>query len=162
LAVLPQLTEGYRHAAELLMRARASLTATGSIWRVVLEQEHAPRVVIRDTLTYAMLMSRSLAPAYLRSAPKRRRALLSTLSADTPPSIPPALLRAEASALFAVHMPRFVVLPGSRTLAASSGRAIAHRFASHTPAHGVLKDIEALSPKRLNDLLLPALLTSCF
>ncbi|HTU49772.1 MAG TPA: DUF4135 domain-containing protein [Acidobacteriaceae bacterium] len=160
LAVLPQMLSGYRHAAELLIRARKTLLAPGSQWRSVLEKQHASRIVLRDTLTYGCLISRSLDPEYLSSAYWRRNAILGELRAHTSYPLPSAVLRAELSAILQLHVPRLTVLPGSRTLATGSGRPLARGFTTSTPAQSVVESIEALSSESIDNLHVPALLAA--
>ncbi|MHB1935485.1 MAG: DUF4135 domain-containing protein [Acidobacteriaceae bacterium] len=159
-AVLPQILSGYRHAAELLLRVRETLIGPGTRWRGVLETVHAPRMVVRDTLTYGLLLSRSLEPRYLRSWHRRRRAILSGLAAASVGRSPGSLLRMEARALLEMHVPRLVVLPGTRTMAAGSGRAVARGFAACTPAQSLLGQIEGLSTESIENIQVPALLAS--
>lgn len=160
IAALPQMLSGYRHAAELLLRARATLLAPGSQWRSVLEKHHAPRMVLRDTLTYGCLLSRSLEPQYLRSFYQRRSVILAELQSRTSQTLPAAVLRAELSAILHLHVPRLTILPGSRTLATGSGRVLARRFTASTPFQSVLESIEALSSESIDNLHVPALLAA--
>jgi len=160
IAVLPQMLSGYRHAAELLIRARKTLLAPGSQWRAVLEKLHAPRIVIRDTLTYGWLLSRSLEPQYLRSCYRRRNVLLAELQSHSSQNLPAAVVRAELNAILQLHVPRLTILPGSRTLATGSGRAMARRFTASTPAQSVLESIETLSSESIDNLHVPALLAA--
>jgi lantibiotic modifying enzyme len=160
LAVLPQILSGYRHAAELLIRARITLLAPGSQWRSVLEKLHAPRIVLRDTLTYGWLLSRSLEPQYLRSFYRRRNVILAELQSHSGQNLPSALLRAERNAILQLHIPRLTILPGSRTLATGPGRVIARRFTASTPAQSVLESIETLSTESIDNLHVPALLST--
>lgn len=158
LAVLPHLASGYREAAEALMRCRDSLVAPGSAWRQTLEQLHAPRIVLRDTLAYGLLLSQSLAPEQLRSGQRRRAALRKALQSRGRGALPAAVLRAELGEVAELHIPRFTALPGSRTLAASSGRALAQRFLACSPAQAVLRGMGSLSAQRVSDADVPALL----
>jgi lantibiotic modifying enzyme len=160
IAVLPQMLSGYRHAAELLIRARTALLAPGSQWRSVLEKLHAPRIVLRDTLIYGCLLSRSLERQYLRSFYERRNFILVELQSHTTQNLPAAALRAELHAILHLHVPRFTVLPCSRTLATSSGRPIARTFTASTPAHSALESIETLSSESIDNLHVPALLAA--
>ncbi len=160
IAVLPRMLSGYRHAAELLMRGRETLIGPGARWRAVLEKAHAPRMVVRDTLSYGLLLGRSLGPRYLHSWYRRRNAILSGLDTETSAGLPWSLLRTETTALLHMHVPRLVVLPDSRTLANSSGRPIARGFAACTPAQPVLGQIEGLSTESIENIQVPALLTS--
>ncbi len=160
LAALPQMLNGYRHAAELLIRARTTLLTPGSQWRSVLENRHAPRIVLRDTLTYGCLLSRSLEPQNLRSFYRRRNAIVAQLQSHNSRNLPPAVLRAELSAILQLHVPRLTILPGSRTLATGSGRALARRFTASTPAQSVFESIEALSPESMDNVHVPALLAA--
>lgn len=159
-AVLPQMLSGYRHAAELLIRARTTLLAPGSQWRSVLEKLHAPRFVVRDTLTYGLLRSRSLEPQYLRSSYRRRNTILAELQSHSGHNLPAAVLRAEVAAILQLHIPRLTILPGSRTLATGSGRPIARGFTASTPAQSVLESIETLSSESIDNLHVPALLAA--
>lgn len=160
IAVLPQMLSGYRHAAELLIRARTTLLAPGSQWRSVLEKLHAPRIVIRDTLTYGWLLCRSLEPQYLRSFCRRRNVILAELQSHSGQNLPSALLRAERNAILQLHIPRLTILPGSRTLATGAGRPIARCFTASTPAQSVLESIERLSTESIDNLHVPALLAA--
>ncbi len=160
IAALPQMLSGYRHAAELLLRARATLLAPGSQWRSVLEKQHAPRIVLRDTLTYGCLISRSLEPQYLRSLYQRRSIILAELQPGISQNLPAAVLRAELSAILQLHVPRLTILPGSRTLATGSGRALARRFTASTPAQTVVESIETLSSESMDSIHVPALLAA--
>ena len=157
LEVLPQLVSGYREAAEALLRSRENLISTRSAWRRTLEHAHAPRVILRDTLAYALLLTQSLAPEHLRSVRHRRNLLRAALLDRSAGTLPQAVLRAEVHDLLRLHIPRFVALPGCRTLARSSGRALAHAFLSCSPAEAVLRAIGELSRQRLADVHLPAL-----
>jgi lantibiotic modifying enzyme len=159
-AVLPQMLSGYRHAAELLIRARTTLLAPGSPWCAVLEKLHAPRFVLRDTLTYGCLVSQSLEPQHLRSFYQRRNIILAELQSHASQTFPAAVLRAELSAILQLHVPRLTILPGSRTLATRSGRAVARSFTTSTPAESVLESIETLSSESMDNLHVPALLAA--
>lgn len=162
IAALPQILSGYRHAADLLLRARATLIGSGTRWLAVLEKVHAPRFVVRDTLTYGMLLSQSLEPQYLRSRHRRQCAILSGLDACSVVRQPWSLVRSEARDLLEMHIPRLVVLPGTRTLAASSGRRIARRFTACTPAQAVIRQIEGLSHESIENVQVPALMSAIF
>lgn len=156
--VLPHLVSGYREAAMALMRCRESLVSPRSRWRSTLEHSHAPRVVLRDTLEYGLLLSRSLRPEQLQSAQRRHTALESALRASARRALPAAVLRTELRTLLHLHIPRFTVLPGSRTVAAGSGRPLAPRYYSCSPSEAVLRRLGALSPERLDEIQAPALL----
>lgn len=158
LAVLPELLAGYRHAACVLLCSRRSLISPGSRWRWVLEREHAPRIVVRDTLRYSLLLSRSLEPRYLCAGGQRQSDLRRVLEVDTPTAFPKALLRAEVHALQRLHIPRLIALPGTRTLASGSRRPLVRNFASCTAAEEVLRRMEELSAERLEAVHVPALL----
>ncbi len=158
LAVLPQFLEGYRQAASVLMRSRRALISSGSCWRSVLERDHAPRVVLRDTLSYGILLSKHLEPGYLRSGRRRRSSLRSALQRDIAGTFPDAAVRAELHALLRLHVPRLIALPGTRTLATGSGRSLARGFAVCTPAEAVVRRLEELSPERQESVHVPALI----
>ena len=158
ISVLPQMIEGYREAAATLLGIREKLLAAGSPWRCALEQHHAPRMVIRETLTYSQWISRSLAPVHLRSAAGRRRAIEATLRDESRAVDIPAILRAETRALLAGEVPRFIIPAGTRTLASSMRHPVAPRFTATTPAHAVLSSIASLSPRMLDEVLVPALI----
>ncbi len=158
ISVLPQLVEGYREAAATLIALREQLLRPCSTWRHVLEQDHAPRIVIRETLTYSRWISRSLAPVHLRSAAGRRRAIMATLRNESPPPSVPAILRAEAQALLAAEIPRFVIPAGTRTLASNLRHPVTSRFTACTPAQSVLSSLASLSPRSLDEVLVPALM----
>jgi lantibiotic modifying enzyme len=158
LQVLPLLLGGYREAALALMRCRDGLLSPGSVWRRTLEDVHAPRVILRDTLTYGLLLSESLQPGHLQSPRRRRTILRKALENCISGTMPPAVLRSELRDLLRLHIPRLVALPGSRSLAASSGRSLAPRFLACSPAQAVLRPIGELSPQRLSEVHVPALL----
>jgi lantibiotic modifying enzyme len=155
---LPLLALGYREATSALMRCRESLLSPHSAWRWTLEHLHAPRIILRDTLTYSVLLSRSLQPHPLRTAQRRRTALRSALRDLGPRTFPKAILRTEASALFELQIPRLIGLPGSRTLANHSGRALVPRFLSCSPAEAVFRKLGELNPNRLGEIQIPGLL----
>lgn len=154
LQALPELSRGYREAAEALMRCRDDLTAPGSAWRQTLEQ-HAPRIVLRDTLTCGVLISQSLAPEPLGSAHRRRIFLDAALRSRG--ALTPSVHRSELRNLLGLHIPRFTALPDSQTLAGGFGRPLARRFLSSSPAQAVLRGLAGLSEKRLGDVDIPAL-----
>jgi lantibiotic modifying enzyme len=156
--VLPQLLEGYRQAARALLQARKTLLAPGSPWRRLLERRHTPRIVLRDTLTYALFLSQSLTPGHLRSQHRRRLALRRALLQHGAAGLPSSLLRAELHSLLQLHIPRLIILPGTRTLASSAGRPLAHGFSHTTAARHVIRRIENLSAESLESTHLPALL----
>ena len=160
IAALPQILSGYRHAADLLLKARETLIGSGTRWLAVLEKVHAPRFVVRDTLTYGMLLSQSLEPQYIRSRHRRRCTILSGLDTCSVVRQPWSLVRSEARDLLEMHVPRLVVLPGSRTLAAGSGRRIARRFTACTPAQAVIRQIEGLSRESIENVHVPALMSA--
>jgi lantibiotic modifying enzyme len=157
ITVLPQMLSGYRHAAELLIRARKTLLAPRSQWRAVLEEQHAPRIVLRDTLTYGWLLSQSLEPQYLRSYYQRRNVILAQLQSQSSHTLPLAVWRSELGAILQLHVPRLTILPSSRTLATGSGHALARRFTVSTPAQTVVESIETLSPESMDSIHVPAL-----
>jgi lantibiotic modifying enzyme len=117
-------------------------------------------MVIRDTLTYGWVMSRSLEPRFLRSFYRRRNDILSALQPHAGRDLPAALLRTELGAILQLHIPRLTILAGSRTLATGTGHAIARRFAALSPADAVLQSIESLSPESIDNIHVPALLSS--
>lgn len=158
LAVLPQLVGGYREAATALMRCRESLTASSSEWRRTLEHLHAPRIILRNTLTYGILLSRSLQPKQLQFAQRRQYELRNALQESCTQTFPNAVLRTEVRTLLHLHIPRFIALPGSRTLASNSGRALVPRFLSCSPADAVLRKIGELTTDQLSEALIPGLL----
>lgn len=160
-AVLPKLLAGYRHAAEVLLSARGDLLRTDSRWRYILEQTHATRIVLRDTLTYACWISRSLQPAYLRSHDTRHAVVRATIIAASGQPLPGARLRVETRAVRETQVPRLVLSPQSRTLASSAGRPIVHGFAIQTGAQAVQQQLERLSRNHIEDVLVPALLAAC-
>lgn len=158
LAVLPHLLSGYRHAAQTLLRCQDALIERRAQWRWVLEKAHAPRIVLRDTLTYGLILSKSLAAEHLRSPYKRRHFILSGLQAGTSASLPKALLRAEMDALLRLHVPRFLNPPDSRNLTNGSRRILIRHFASHSPAEAVILQMRTLSQTTLENVYIPALL----
>jgi lantibiotic modifying enzyme len=158
IAVLSRLMSGYRHTTEVLIAIRDVLIAPGSRWRLVLERLHAPRVVVRDTLSYGVLLSQSLGPKNLRTASGRRNALFGALRKSSPVALPAALARAELRALLHLHVPRFAMLAGTRTLANGSGRSLVRGYAGRPSAAGVLRSLEELSAERLESTHIPALL----
>ena len=157
IAVLPHLVSGYREAASALMRCRETLLTPGSAWLSVLNV-HAPRIVLRDTLTYGLLLSRSLQPDALRSARRRATLVRDALQEAGTARLPASVLRTEQRTLLHLHIPRFTALPGTRKLATSAGRPLAARFHASTPAETVLSKLAALTPATLESVHIPALL----
>lgn len=162
LEALPLLMHGYREAAHALMRCREALVAPQTAWRWALERQHAPRIILRDTLSYGILLSRSLQATSLRSAQFRWACMRSTMREPGRIAVPKAVLRTETRALLRLHIPRFTALPRSRTLASNSGRALAPRFLSCSPEEAVLRKIRALTPHQLNEVQVPSLLSAIF
>lgn len=160
IAVLPQILSGYRRAADLLLRVRETLIGPGTRWLAVLEKVHAPRILVRDTLIYGMLLTQSLEPRYLHSWHRRRRAILTGLDAGSIVRQPCSLLRSEARDLLEMHVPRLIVLPGTRTVATGSGRRIERRFTACTPAQAVIGQIEGLSRESIENIHVPALMST--
>jgi lantibiotic modifying enzyme len=158
LAVLPQILSGYRQAAGALSSIRKALIAQGAHWRLVLERAHAPRVVLRDTLAYGILLSQSLEPESLRSRHRRQSTLLHALRTSAPGDFAEAVLRTELHALLQLHVPRLITVPGTRTLASGSERSLVPSFAACTPAEAVIRQMEGLSPETLEAVQIPALL----
>lgn len=157
LEVLPLLVSGYREGAEALMRCRERFLAQDSEWRWTLENQHAPRIILRDTLSYSILLSRSLQPKPLQSAERRRAALWNALQVLGHRPLPQVILQTEVDALLHLHVPRFIALSGSRTLASNSGRALASRFLSCSSAEAVLRKIGELNPDQLSEIQIPGL-----
>jgi len=157
LSVLPELLAGYRQAARVLLLCRKALISSGSQWSSVLEKDHAPRIVVRDTLCYGLLLSESLEPRNLSSGYRRQNTLRSALQSDAAAIFPKALRRTELHSLLNLHVPRLIALPGTRTLASSSGRSLARNFARCTPAEEVIRRMEELSAESLEAVHVPAL-----
>jgi lantibiotic modifying enzyme len=158
LEALPLLVSGYREAADALIRCRESLLAPVSPWRWTLERLHAPRIILRDTLTYGLLLSESLAPELLQTLQRRRIALRKALRRRDHGTTPDAVVRAETRNLLELHIPRFTALPASRELAGGSGRALAKRFFACSPAEGVLRAIAELSGESVREIHIPGLM----
>jgi lantibiotic modifying enzyme len=162
LTAMPHILEGYRLASKALLRARKTLLHAQSRWRSVLERQHAPRIVVRETFHYGLSLSRSLEPEQLRSEQQRRNMLLDALQKDAPAITPDALLRTELHSLLHLHVPRFVLLPGTRTLASGSGRSLGRNYASCTPVEVVIRRMEKLSEESLESVHVPAILLAAF
>lgn len=160
LTVLPNLIAGYRQAAQALLQARGALLAKESSWLRLLNCTHAPRIVLRNTLTYALLLSQSLHPLHLHSLQSRRHALRDMLRQIAETRLPPSVLRAETHALLHLHIPRLVLLPGTRTLARSSESPLVRQFVSHSAAQEVTTRIDYLSAKNLEDIHISALISA--
>lgn len=141
------------------MQVRGQLLAAGSPWRQTLETLHAPRCVLRETLSYGKLLSRSLAASSVRDHRERRRTLTASLSAQGP-SITERVMQAEIRALMAGSVPRLGISPGSRTLRDSDGRPLQRNFSDCTPSEAVVRELESLTTARLEETLLPALLAA--
>jgi hypothetical protein len=155
MAVAAQVCSGYRRGAEALMEARATLLAAGSAWREMLETRHAPRCVLRETVVYGKVLSRSLAAASLRG--QRRRTLAEWMGAA---ALPERVVEAEVRALMAGSVPRLAIAAGSRTLCDSDGRVLQCDFSECTPGESVVRELESLTAARLEETLLPALLAT--
>jgi lantibiotic modifying enzyme len=158
-AVATQLCSGYRLGAELLMQERGQLLAAGSVWRQTLETKHAPRCVLRETFLYGKLLSNSLSASNGMNQSKRCSALKSSLSACGA-ALPEKVIQAELRALMAGSIPRLTISPGSQTLRDSDGRSLQRNFSASTPAEAVVRELESLTPARLEQSLLPALLAA--
>ncbi|MGI8772175.1 MAG: DUF4135 domain-containing protein [Acidobacteriaceae bacterium] len=163
IAVLPHLHDGYRAAAHALLACRSRLLKSGG-WLNTLERAHAPRVLVRTTLAYALVLSRSLFPDHLQSSIERRTALR-VLLAERPHllgagPLPNAVADAEIEALFHLDLPRFTLRRGtSRTL--EPGSILLPRLGATTLASTVRRRLEALSEESLETIHLPALTLAC-
>jgi lantibiotic modifying enzyme len=115
--------------------------------------------VLRETLFYGKLLSRSLAAQRMKDQRERRRALTASLSAGSA-ALPERVVQAEVRALMAGCVPRLVISPGSRSLRDSDGRLLKHNFSRCTPAESVVRELESLTTARLEETLLPALLAA--
>ncbi len=158
IAALPRIMSGYRHAAQTLLGCRKTLLDPGAHWRSVLEKAHAPRMVLRDTLTYGLVLSESLAAGHLSSWHRRRSAIFSRLQSSAPAALPKAVIRAETHALLQLHVPRLLTPPATRSLSNGSGRVLARGFASGTSAEGVVAQMQRLSPETIESVHIPALI----
>jgi lantibiotic modifying enzyme len=160
LAVLPHMVNGYRHAAQALLQARHALLAQESSWRRLLVRSHAPRVVLRVSLAYAVMLSKSLDPVHLRSSQQRRYALRNMLRQPPTTILPASVLRAELHSMLHLHFPRLVLLPCSRTLANTSGTPLDRQFIRVPPAIEVIDRINHLSPQNIETMHIPALINA--
>ena len=164
LAVLPQMLCGYRGAARALISIRGRLLACGG-WLDMLNRFHSPRVVVRPTLEYALLVSRSLAPDCLESADARRSALVDSLKGRraliSGGEIPCAVREAETDALMALDLPRFIVPAGTRGLALSSGRMVVPQFLHSTAAETIRCRLQGLSEESVACVHVPAMTMAC-
>ena len=146
LACLPDLVEGYLRSARALSSVRHDLLAEGG-WVDRLGGMHCPRIVLRDTLSYGWLMSRSLFARVIGSGASRRAALRRML-ADAPCLFPlqgsAEVLDAEAEALLRLCVPRFHVPSGTCDVAGEEGRVLAHDVVPCTPASLVRQRLEAM------------------
>jgi hypothetical protein len=182
ITVLPQLREGYRAAARALLASRSRLLASGG-WVDTLERVHAPRVLVRTTLEYALVLSRSLFPEYLQSSVGRRAALHALLEAAPHllggGPLPRSIADAEVQTLAGLDLPRFALdlpqlapAPGtsalqpdisrpdiSRTL--EPGGISFLRAGTVKPTSTVRRRLEALSEASLEVNCLPALSVAC-
>ena len=163
IAVLPHLHDGYRAAVHALLACRSRLLTSGG-WLDTLERVHASRVLVRTTLAYALVLSRSLFPDHLQSSIKRRAALR-VLLAECPHllgagPLPNAVADAEIEALFHLDLPGFTLRRGtSRTL--EPGSILLGQAGATTAASLVRRRLEALSEESLETIHLPALTLAC-
>ncbi len=163
LAVLPHLREGYQAAARALLACRSGLLAKGG-WVDVLERVHAPRVLVRTTLGYALALSRSLFPDHLRSRLDRRAAIRARLE-ESPhllgtDALPAALAEAEIESLFHLDLPRFTL--GHGALATLEPGSTSLSWAGmRSPASTVRRRLELLSEEGMEKICLPALTLAC-
>jgi hypothetical protein len=173
IAVLPRLREGYRAAARALLASRSRLMAKGG-WLDTLERVHAPRVLVRTTLEYALVLSRSLLPEYLQSSTDRRAALHTLLEAYPhllgKGRLPAAIAEAEVEALAGLDLPRFALRLGASpdtpmTLEPGGipfpGAGRATPASTAMPKSTVRRRLEALSEESLEVNCLPALSVAC-
>jgi lantibiotic modifying enzyme len=155
--VAAQLCSGYRLGAELLMQARKQLLASGSAWRRILESRHAPRCVLRETFSYGKLLSNSLSALNGTNQSKRCESLTGMLLVSGA-ALPDRVVQAELRALMSGSIPRLTISQGGRSLRDSDGRTLQRDFTAFTPAEAVIHELESLTPARLQESLLPALL----
>ncbi len=146
LACLPRMLEGYLRCARALLSLRHDLLGRGG-WVDRLDQLHCPRVVLRDTLSYGSLISRSLVSGVIGSE-ESRRAELQRMLLETPCALQirenAELLDAEVDALLRLCVPRLHVPSETREVASDEGRVLAREAVPCTPALGVQRRLEAM------------------
>ncbi len=147
LACLPEMLEGYLRCARALNSIRDDLLAEGG-WVDRVDRLHCPRVVLRDTLSYGWMMSRSLFTGVIGSDASRRAALRQML-VDTPYALPlrddVGIGEAEVEALLRLRVPRFHIASGTCDVACDEGRLLAREAVPCTPAMGIRRRLKAVS-----------------
>jgi hypothetical protein len=141
IACVPALAQGFLDAAIAIQEIRPSLLQSGG-WLERLQAAHAPRIILRSTLSYGLRMS---------------NALLSEQSIDTPAE-DALIYEAEQRAIESLCVPRFVMPPGTRDLAVhTEGRCMQGMF-HRAGADCIRRRLEQLSLVELRSMLRPALL----
>jgi hypothetical protein len=141
IACVPALAQGFLDAAIAIQEIRPSLLQSGG-WLERLQAAHAPRIVLRSTLSYGLRMS---------------NALLSKQGEDGPVENP-WIHEAERRAIDRLHVPRFVMPPGSRDLAVDREGPLVRDMFHASGSDCIRKRLERLSLAELRSMLRPALL----
>lgn len=151
LVCLPQMVSGYRRAAQALLSIRPALLQAGG-WVARLEAQHSPRVVLRSTLSYGIMLSRSLTPRMLASKESRRtmlRADLTRAFSRSGIASTPEILNVEVEALLRLCLPCFYLGPGTRDLASVSGRVLLHHASARSSAEPIRQRLDGLRPNKI-------------
>jgi len=146
LLALPEILSGYARAALALLGIRPHLLRRGG-WVDRFETQHSPRVVLRSTLSYGLMLSRSLLAERLPSEEIRQGMLRSELErASLDAGIPThaGILEDELQALLRLRVPSFHLAAGTRDVVAEGGRVLVRDAASHTPANAIRHRLKGL------------------
>ncbi len=163
-AALPEILSGYVRAALALLAIRPDLLRKGG-WVDRFETQHSPRVVLRSTLIYGVVLSRSLLPERLASEEIRQGMLRSELErASLDPGITThaKVLELESKALLRLCVPSFYLAAGTRNVAGEGGHILAHDAASQTAAETIRHRLEGLCMDGMEETVKAALASILF
>jgi len=148
---VPDMVDGFLNAAQALVDIRGQLLQRGG-WLDRLANQHAPRIIIRDTLQYGLWLTETLLPT--GNAPQNPS------RANLPENDISALYKVEKLSIESLHVPRFFVPAASRNLAASPKGIVVHDFLRVPVSQTIRSRLQALSLDHLRPNLAPALLWS--
>ncbi len=150
---LPGILAGYSRAIEVLREIRSDLLAPGG-WVERLGAFHAPRVVLRSTLTYGVLMSRLLLDDRGPGGDRRERLRRWLEEEASAPGAglgrQPGVLDAEVEALLRIRVPRFHLAAGRCDLRSEVGRVVARGVGSATPGELVGERLRSIPSSNMD------------
>jgi len=157
---VPAIVDGFMKAARALVEVRDHLLGAGG-WLDRLGSLHAPRILLRDTLTYALWLNEII---LLDGKTTKHRSVqdLAGSYKDGPCRLAAnyisSVYEEERLAVERLHVPRFFIPGGSRDLSTKLGSIVAQSVVEGPFAESIRARLEGLSLNSLQPSLVPALL----